>query len=78
MPLAEAPQLGTSSDRQVRILRARRDDSVRREAVNKARRYIYKDHYAVGASVVEEVLKPNSLVAANVCLCELVSSVGFD
>lgn len=42
--------------------------------MEKARKYIYKEHYAVGAEVVENQLKPTSLVAAKVRVAQRIQS----
>lgn len=58
----EIPNIGTENDRSVRRTRARRDDPARREAVEQARNFIYKDGYVVNSAKVEDLLKPSSLV----------------
>ncbi|TEB25371.1 hypothetical protein FA13DRAFT_1756603 [Coprinellus micaceus] len=71
-------QLGSPSDRTIRLQGQRRDDSKTREKVKLARKYIYQKDYAINARVVETVLKPTSLVPSQNAFSDRLSSLGLD
>lgn len=52
-----------------RQLLVRKDDEERQRKVREARDLIYKDNYVVDSVQVNELLKAESLVPTEVCLC---------
>jgi hypothetical protein len=68
IPEGDVRNLGTQRDRQIREQSRRLDDDSRKNMVDAARNFIYKDNYAVNYQRVEALLKPTSLVPSRVCL----------
>lgn len=58
--------LGTERDSTRRVLQKREDEDARKKKIETARRSIYLKNYSVNAKVVENQLKPTSLVPAQV------------
>ncbi|TEB32984.1 hypothetical protein FA13DRAFT_1627246 [Coprinellus micaceus] len=78
VPLSAIPQMGSPDDRFNRTSKRRVDDAKRRKNVTDARAFVYKKDYAVGANVVEDLLKPTSLVVAQNAFSDKLSALGFD
>ena len=64
---SRAQLLATESDLLQRKVLSRSDTAHRREKITSARKLIYKKHYAVDGTQVEELLKDESLVPTTVC-----------
>lgn len=58
---------GTDSDRRIRQARARRDDQLRRDKVEKARKLVYEKGISLASERVDNIIGPHSLVATRVC-----------
>jgi anti-sigma28 factor (negative regulator of flagellin synthesis) len=58
--------MGTKQDMKIRTTKARVDDSLRQDKVERARKMIYEGNYAVTNGVVDEILKHESLVPTDV------------
>jgi beta-lactamase regulating signal transducer with metallopeptidase domain len=66
VPLSDIHKLGTPEDLTMRRENRRKDDVDRKDKVNKARRIILVQNYSVNTPEVEKLLKPTSLVPAQV------------
>jgi hypothetical protein len=75
LPLSLVQNLGTVRDRRHRVIHARVDDEDRRNKVDSARDYIYKQHYAVDSEKVEDLLKTESLVPIAVGIYTFVTHI---
>lgn len=64
--LNEVHNMGTDADRITRMERHREDNEETKERLREARKVICKDHFSVNSGGVESLLKPTSLVPAQV------------
>ncbi len=77
VPKDQIRNLGTASDKNMREGGKRRFTDEIREKIAQARKYIYKDGYAVNSEKVEKLLKPESLVPTNNAFSERLSEFIF-
>ncbi|KAJ3547908.1 hypothetical protein NMY22_g1480 [Coprinellus aureogranulatus] len=78
VPMDAIQFIGTHSDLQFRTSQQRVDDDARKKKISAARSSIYKGNYSVNATIVENQLKPTSLVPAQNAFSEQLSTFGFD
>lgn len=62
IPKTLIPEMGSSSDRERRLVLQRQDNKKRQDAVSQARTFINHKGYVVTSKHVENLLKPESLV----------------
>jgi hypothetical protein len=62
----DVPMLGTKYDQRRRETHQRQDDAARRNEVERARKWLYKDGTAITSVYIERLLGPKSLVPTRV------------
>ncbi|OBZ68473.1 hypothetical protein A0H81_11674 [Grifola frondosa] len=70
--------MGTTSDMSARVRLIRVDDNVRRWKVSNARRLIYDKNYSVNSTVIDNLLKEESLVPVSNAFSDRLGPLGFD
>ncbi|KAF8074943.1 hypothetical protein FPV67DRAFT_1408331 [Lyophyllum atratum] len=76
--MALIPKLGTKSDMKIRTSHMRMDNEANKKVLGDARSHIYNKKYAVNSQVVEDLLKPTSLLPSANAFSERLSDLGFN